>query len=230
MKRITFKLLFAVLLGTLTLSSCLKDNDYEPVPHAVLTMVNAFTGTNSVGYFAENTNINTYGNIKYQHPDFRNLFVGNRRIRIIDEQQKVLVDSNFTFKDSLYYSSFIFGEQAKFDHILVEDASVTDLGSNTAYRFLHLSNSDAKVSVYIGSETEPVFSDRETEDATSQLTSKTFISKPAGTHKIVVKDEDGATIVEREFQFESKAYYSLVLIGEKDNANKPLYLGILKQY
>ncbi|TJZ62852.1 DUF4397 domain-containing protein [Sphingobacterium olei] len=232
MKLLNFKIFFTIVLGTILMSSCLKDKDYEPVPHAVLTMVNGYTEETGLAYFADNNRIPIpSGFLPYKGLErYRNLFVGNRRIRIVDKTQKAIIDTNYTFKDSTSYTSFVFGNAEATKHIITKDQSVDDLGNNAAVRFLHLSNITDEVSVYIGSDSEPIFTDRVTESATSPEENHLFIAKTTGKQNIVVKNTAGTTIIEREYDFKPGRYVSITLIGERDNTETPLYLAIAEQY
>ncbi|GGH27008.1 DUF4397 domain-containing protein [Sphingobacterium alkalisoli] len=232
MKLLNFKLLFTIVLGTIIMSSCLKDKDYEPVPHAVFTMVNGYTEDTKLAYYADNNRIPLpFGFLQYQEMErYRNLFVGNRRIRIVDESQKTIIDTNYTFKDSTSYTSFVFGNDEATEHIITEDQSVEDLGDETAVRFLHLSTIADEVSVYIGSDSEPVFAGRTTESASSPEENHLFVANTSGKQNIVVKNTDGTTIIEREYDFKPGRYLSIILVGERDNTETPLYLGIAEQY
>lgn len=232
MKLLNFKFLVTIVFGTVLMSSCLKDKDYEPVPHAVLTMINGYTENIGLAYYADNNRIPIpFGFLQYKGIErYRNLFVGNRRIRIIDEMQKTIIDTNYTFKDGTSYTSFVFGDAAATKHIITEDQSVDDLGNNTAVRFLHLSNIADEVSVYIGSDSEPVFIDRVTESATSPVENHLFIANASGKQNIVVKNAAGTPLIEREYDFKPGRYVSITLIGEPSNTDTPLYLGIAEQY
>lgn len=232
MKLLNFKLVLTIVLGAVLMSSCLKDKDYEPVPHAVFTMVNGYTGSKGLVYFADNNRVtNFYGYLPYKNSEnYKNLFIGNRRIRVVDEDQKAIIDTNYTFKDSTYYTSFVFGNAEETKHIITEDQSVDDLGNKAAVRFLHLSNITDEVSVYIGSDSEPVFTGRVTESATSPEENHLFIARTTGKQNIIVKNAAGTTIIEREYDLKPGRYQSIILVGERDNTETPLYLGIAEQY
>jgi hypothetical protein len=51
-----------------------------------------------------------------------------------------------------------------------------------------------------------------------------------GKHTIIVTDENDDTLFEREYTFETGIHYSLILIGDSNSTNTPLYLGVVPQY
>jgi len=215
------------------LSGCMKDKDQERIPEAVVTMVNGFVSSNGVTYAVDNTAIQySYNPLLYQKYDWFRLFPGNRRLRIFTDTEQLLSDETFTFKDSTYYTSFIYGWQDDVHHLLTEDKILDNLGDKSASRFFHLSPAEDKVNIYLDNKQTPLYTDRgyEGENATDESKANTaFVPQSSGKHTIIVTDKDNETLVEREYTFEKGRHYSLILIGDKSMA-RPLYLGVVSQY
>ncbi|WP_164122085.1 DUF4397 domain-containing protein [Sphingobacterium sp. xlx-130] len=236
MKTNTIKLFFIALLSVSVLSGCLKDNDdINNIPRATLTMVNAYTPSPYIMHMADNNNLqsaynplhyNTYG----VPPTF--LYTGNRKIKTISAENKTLIDTVYTFKDSSYYTSFVYGTAEKPKQIIAEDKEVENLGSKSALRFFHLANNTGKVNVYINSKETPIYSNRAIEGVLTgeNLAHATFVAQNSGKTNIIVTDESNNTLVERSVDLASGRYYSIILAGDKNSTERPLYLGVVAQY
>lgn len=236
MKTKTIKLFFTALLSVSILSGCLKDNDdINNIPKAAFTMVNAYSPASSIVHLADNSylvspsaplNYNQYTN----YPKF--LYTGNRKIKTISVDNKVLMDTVYTFRDSSYYTSFVFGTTDKPKQIIAEDIGVEDLNNKSALRFFHLANNTAKVNVYLNSKENPIYSNRTIEDVLigESIEHAKFIGQNSGTNNIIITDENGITLIERSFSFAQGKYYTIILTGDKNSQDKPLYIGIVEQY
>ena len=53
MKNYRFFNFIAIALAAFFLTSCLKDNDDQPIPGALFTMVNGYSDANAVIYYAD---------------------------------------------------------------------------------------------------------------------------------------------------------------------------------
>lgn len=228
--------LLRVLIGgflLISLNSCMKDEDYEEVPIAVVTMVNGFVSSNGVLYASDNNTIQySYAPLLYKQYDYFRIFPGSRRIRIFTDDNNQLVDETYTFKESTYYTSFVYGWQDAPQHLLSEDELLENLGDKSAFRFLHLSPSEDEVNVYLNNKETLLYTERvyegENEDEDSENT--TFVAQNSGKHTIIITDSNDETLIEREYTFEADTHYSIILIGESNSMARPLYLGIVKQY
>ncbi|WP_164108339.1 MULTISPECIES: DUF4397 domain-containing protein [Sphingobacterium] len=236
MKTNTIKLFFIALLSVSVLSGCLKDNDdINNIPRATLTMVNAYTPSPYIMHMADNNNLQSaYNPLQYNTygvpPTF--LYTGNRKIKTISAENKTLIDTVYTFKDSSYYTSFVYGTAEKPKQIIAEDKEVENLGSKSALRFFHLANNTGKVNVYINSKETPIYSNRAIEGVLTgeNLAHATFVAQNSGKTNIIVTDESNNTLVERSVDLASGRYYSIILAGDKNSTERPLYLGVVAQY
>lgn len=233
MKTVSKAKLWSLLIGgflLVSLNSCLKDKDYEEVPVAVVTMVNSYVSSNGVVYAADNNTIQyNYNPLPYQQYDFFRIFPGSRRIRIFTENNNQLVDETYTFKDSTYYTSFIYGWQEDVRHLMTEDQILENLGTQSGLRFLHLSPSEGKVNVYLDDKETLLYGERAYEGE-EESENTVFIPQSSGKHTLIITDEEDETLLEREYTFEEGRHYSIILIGDGNSMARPLYLGIVKQY
>lgn len=237
MKKFTVSRLAAYLLGLViigSLGSCMKDEDTN-YPQAVLTMVNGYVSTPGVMYAADNNNIhNSYNPLVYKSYDFTYLFPGSRRIRVFSPSNTTLTDETYTFKDSSYYTSFVFGKNDEVFQLIKEDVLLTDLGDQSALRFFHLSPSESKVNVYLNDTENPLAEDvsysGNPELTANEAVNEVFVAKESGTKTIIVQNEADETLLTREFTFEKGVHYSIILIGDSSSETTPLYIGVVTQY
>ena len=236
MKTQTIKLFFIALLSVSVLSGCLKDNDdINNIPRASLYMINAYTPTPSIYHMADNNYLQSphtpLAYSSYGIPP-ANLYAGNRKIKTVSSENKVLIDTVYTFKDRSSYSSFVFGTAEKPKQIIAEDQSVENLANKTGLRFFHLANNISKVNVYLNSKETPIYKDRVIEDVLTgeSLKNATFIAQNSGKTNIIITDESNNTLVERSENLEAGRYYSIILTGDKNSTKTPLYIGVVKQY
>jgi len=229
-------LLMAGLLVLATLNSCMKDDDYEEVPVGVVTTVNGYVSSNGVIYAVDNNTVqfNYDPLVQYKEYNAFRIFQGNRRFRIFTETEDPLVDETYNFKENTYYTSFVYGWQEDIRHLLTEDQLLESLGSESGMRFFHLSPSEGKVNVYLDNEETLLYGEREYEggDNSEEVEDNdhaTFVAQSSGKHTIIITDEAGETLVEREYTFKQGWHYSIILIGD-DSMARPLYIGIVEQY
>ncbi|ERJ57537.1 DUF4397 domain-containing protein [Sphingobacterium paucimobilis] len=235
MKTQTIKLFFIALLSVSVLSGCLKDNDnINDLPRAFLLMVNAYTPSPSVIHVVDNNNLQSWHDpLKYStyRPAPGYLYVGNRKIKTISPENKVLIDTVYTFKDKSTYTSFVFGTAEQPKQIITDDKAIENLGDKAALRFFHLANNTPKVNVYLDSKETPIYSNREIE---SELTGENakhanFTAQKSGKINIIITDENNNTLIEKSKDLVAGRYYSIILTGDKNSTEKPLYIGLIEQ-
>ena len=237
MKKFTAMRLATYLLGLMiigSLGSCMKDEDTD-YPQAVFTMVNGYVSTPGVMYAADNNTIhNTYNPLAYKSYDFTYLFPGSRRIRVFSPSNTTLVDDTYTFQDSSYYTSFVFGKNDEVVQLIREDLLLTDLGDQAALRFFHLSPSESKINVYLDDTSNPLAENASYAGDPVLLvngpTHEAFVAKESGAKTIIVQNEADETLLTREFTFEKGVHYSIILIGDSTSESTPLYIGVVTQY
>ncbi len=235
MKTQTIKLFFIALLSVSVLSGCLKDNDnINDLPRAFLLMVNAYTPSPSVIHAVDNNNLQSwYDPLKYStyRPAPGYLYVGNRKIKTILPENKVLIDTVYTFKDKSTYTSFVFGTSEQPKQIITDDKAIENLGNKAAVRFFHLANNTPKVNVYLDTKESPIFSNREIEGELSGENAKhaDFTAQKSGKINIIITDENNNTLIEKSKDLIAGKYYSIILTGDKNSTEKPLYIGFVEQ-
>lgn len=223
----------AIALAALFLTSCLKDNDDQPIPAALLTMVNGYTDANAVIYFADGGPL--------QNPNYPlgfksyaqiGLFTGARRIAVSAEYNTKLTDTTVTIKDSTIYTSFLFGTKSKPVQVITTDRINKDIkNTESGLRFFNLAEGTDLVSLKIGDQTSPSeWTNRAQETQNSASAHQGFIAQKSGTFTVTARDKAGKTIATRsDIKLVEGYYYSLILIGKANDEKKPLYIGLVAQ-
>ncbi|HLS94844.1 hypothetical protein BC792_102109 [Sphingobacterium allocomposti] len=230
MKKISIQLLGTLLFSLVFFAGCLKDEDRVPVPAGFMTFVNAFTSPEGLYYQIDGRTLNAgYAPIMFRGYSTASLYVGNRNLRAMSaSQNKTIVDSTITVRDSTAYSSFVYGTPAQPKFAMTQDKVIDNLGDKTAFRFFNLANGVSEVSLFIGDSSTPAFADRPVETGASAVQHQTFVAKESGSFRLEVRDADGNKIAERDsYNFTRGYYYSILLIGTKEDNSMPLYIGVI---
>lgn len=223
----------AIALAAFFLTSCLKDNDDQPIPAALLTMVNGYTDANAVIYFADGGSL--------QNPNYPlgfksyaqiGLFTGARKITVSAEYNTKLTDTTVTIKDSTIYTSFLFGTKSKPVQVITTDRINKDIkNTESGLRFFNLAEGTDLVSLKIGDQASPSeWTNRAQETQNSASAHQGFIAQKSGTFTVTARDKSGKTIATRsDIKLVEGYYYSLILIGKANDEKKPLYIGLVAQ-
>lgn len=232
-------LIIACMAGVALLSSCLKDEDVQPIPAAGLTMVNSFIESQSVIYGIDGRAIqNNFSPLTYRHYGFIEVYArSNRRLEVYasgNQNQIQLVDTTFAVRDSVFYSSFVYGTGNMPQHFLTEDrvpAGTTDPTAIAAVRFFNLANTPHRVTLKIG-ETDPVpaFGNRPTETPQSGKAGEDFVVVPTGTYEVTVEDEDGTTLASRTGIALSAGSYTTIFLTGAEATPGSYYVGVARQW
>lgn len=229
MNKHNITLLFVFLFSTFILSSCLKDDLESPnVPQAGFTMINVHSGSSYIIHRADNNFIQTMNNpLLYKGINFVYLYPGNRKIQTIDPDNNVIVDTTYTVKDSLLYTSLVYTKtNNKVGQRMVEDSLLNNLESNSAYRFINLSHDKVTVDLFIG---DNLISDNQAYDGDALVANNyKFKSTETGTKRITVKNQAGQTLAEKDVNLRAHLHYSMVFI--KNTANDDYELFVYEQY
>jgi len=178
----------AIALAAFFLTSCLKDNDDQPIPAALLTMVNGYTDANAVIYFADGGPL--------QNPNYPlgfksyaqiGLFTGARRIAVSAEYNTKLTDTTVTIKDSTIYTSFLFGTKAKPVQVITTDRINKDIkNTESGLRFFNLAEGTDLVTLKIGDQASPSeWTNRAQETQNSASAHQGFIAQKSGTFTVI---------------------------------------------
>lgn len=229
MKTNIFKLLTTLVIGAFLLSSCLKDDLQSPrIPQAGFSMVNIFSSSTFLINKADNNYIQTMNNpLRFKEINFIYLYPGNRNLETFDDKNNLILDSTFTIKDSLLYTSFIFNKTKDLAaQQLVEDKLLNTDESNAAFRFLNFSYDKLKIDLY--SDDKKIIEDRNFDGNALNLENFQFTNIHSGEHTFVVKDKNNLPIIQKEVNLKSHIHYSLMLI--KNSLNDQYELLITDQY
>ena len=228
-----FKTLVLILFGIITLSSCMKENDnaYDNIRAAGLTMINAYTKSEHVMHYLDNRNVQSTP-LPYNSIDYANVFPGNRRLRIASENNATLIDTMLSIQDTIFYTSIVYNYNDAAKIKVAKDLGLKDLASNAAIRFFHVSPLNNSVNVYLD-DTQTAFYENVAPEGLGSADLRNnddFKKVSSGAKKIIITDRSGNKLIERDYDFKAQKYYSILLVGEKDSATKPLRISIAEQY
>lgn len=229
MNKHIFKLFFISLFSTFMLSSCLKDDLNSPnVPQAGFTMINVHSASDFIIHRADNNLIQTMNNpLRFKGINFVYLYPGNRKIQTIDADNKIIVDSTYSIKDSLLYTSFVYTKALnKVGQRMIEDALLPNLETNSAFRFLNLAHDKINVDLFIGD--TQTLDNRAYDGETFVANNYKFTSNATGNKRITVKNQAGQVLAEKEVDMKVRMHYSIVLI--KNTTNNDYEILVYEQY
>lgn len=229
MRKNKFYIFVCFIIGSFLLSSCLKDDEYTPVPVAGLTMVNGYTGDQGVIYYIGHRAVEP---LMYKTFSGVNVVEGNRNIMVRGlNSSNPLIDTTVAVLDSTYYTSFVFGTSEVPKHFITEDKAV-DLSTNqVGIRFFNVGEVNGNVSLQIGDqEAKPSFQNRPVDNQASATEHQEFLSQGSGTFTLTVKDASGNVLATREsVKMDAGRYYTLILLGRPNDDSTPFYIGVIEQ-
>ena len=243
MKKLSLQFGLLLAISLISFSSCLKDNDGPPndsIAGGIMYFVNAYPdaphglvytlGGRMVGnpYTGEPMVLDYR---TYSHPQL--LYPGNRELVITgyNLDQEVIIDTTLAIKVDTVYTSFVYGTTEERKFAMTQDRTIENLGENeSGIRFLNLAEGVESVNLLIEGEEEPLFTDRPIETGASVVENQDFQAHNSGTYTFKVTDSEGNELVVRDdaSQLESRYYYTIMLTGKKDDADTPLYIGVIK--
>src|SRR5690606_502755 len=162
-------------------------------------------------------------------------YPGEHRFEVYSTyEENRLVDTTVAIKDSVYYSSIVFGTHDNPRHFITEDRipqGVDNPAAIAAVRFYNLANTDRRMTLQIG-DLEPIatFINRPTETSDSGKDGEEFIQVPTGTYTLRVVDEDGEVVATRSEKLDLSAgsYVSIFLTGDEREPTT-FYVGRVRQ-
>ncbi|MCC9043248.1 hypothetical protein LNQ81_11260 [Myroides sp. M-43] len=237
MKKI-FSLLSTAFLSVL-LFSCSTDDNYDDLSNLVggFTMVNAYESDAAVLYVADGRPVqNPYYPLFYQSVGYVNLWQGIRNIDVLGSISNKRLTSNIQkIESQKFYTSFIGGSSKKVIHFITEDQikKINPLNGTkqSGVRFFNLSSDDVTATVEFDDKIlVKEFEARVQDDEKTAIKTQEFSTVESKTYMISIKDKEGKVLVTRDkVIFNPSQYYSIILIGSKDNKEKPYYIGIINQ-
>lgn len=150
----TIRTTIAALFLTITLTSCLKDNDYEPVQLAGLSLINAVPSTELLDVYADN-NRTTNADFGFgTKVDYINAYIGSRNITVTRKNTTIpLYSERFTLENQVGYSLFVIDQLASVKLLMIKDNLSAPAAGKAKIRFVHVSP-DAPL-LYLGVEGNP---------------------------------------------------------------------------
>lgn len=231
--------LLVVLFLSFTVFSCSSDDDYIDLSeHAGgFTMVNAFESDDAVFYVADGRPVQSpYYPLPYRGVGYVNLWQGNRLINVygINKTKPIAVTTK-KITSGQFYTSFIGGDESNVIHFITDDSvkkvSPLNESKQSGVRFFNLSSDNVVATVQFNDKTViKEFENRVQDSETTAVQTQDFNALDSNTYVITVKDKDGKVLAIREdVVFKPSQFYSIILIGAKDNVKKPYYIGVINQ-
>ncbi|MEK6494419.1 hypothetical protein [Myroides odoratimimus] len=231
--------LLVVLFLSFTVFSCSSDDDYIDLSeHAGgFTMVNAFESDDAVFYVTDGRPVQSpYYPLPYRGVGYVNLWQGNRLINVYGiNKTKPIAATNKKITSGQFYTSFIGGDESNVIHFITDDSvkkvSPLNEGKQSGVRFFNLSSDNVVATVQFNDKTViKEFENRVQDSETTAVQTQDFNALDSNTYVITVKDKDGKVLAIREdVVFKPSQFYSIILIGAKDNVKKPYYIGVINQ-
>lgn len=230
MKKFSIRLLLCSIVGLLAFNSCLKDdNDNTPIPNGLMVYVNAFPEEDALHYYVDGRSIsNNLAPVAYKSYTATRLFTGKRNLKVTPYHSNItIIDSTLTIKDSIAYTSFVYGTKEVPVFAVAEDKGIQGLGNKFGLRYFNLANKTEGTNLFVGDDTEALFSNRALETGESVVTNQAFVATETTKSNLIVKDNAGKELAKREFTFQKGRYYTIMLTGVKDDPKTPLYIGVI---
>lgn len=237
MKRV-FSFLSALVLSA-TLFSCSNDDNYADVSNLVggYTMVNGYESDAAVVFGADGRAIqNPYYPLPYQTVGYANLWQGTRLLTVNNAYSlKEISNQTKKIENQQFYTSFVGGNAKKVVNFITDDkvARATPLNEvkQAGVRFFNLSSDEVIATVQFNE--KPLlkeFVNREQDSEITAIVTQEFKGIEANTYSISVTDKQGKVLATRDnVILKPSQFYSLILIGSKDNKDKPYHIGLINQ-
>jgi hypothetical protein len=231
MKKLNWIIAFVV--GIAFLSSCLDGDEPQPVPAGGMTFINAYGDADRLLYRLDGNTVQEYFNpLPYRNFGFALLYAReNRSLEIYASAEDRIADTTFTVRDSLYYSSIVYGTHEDPKHFITEDRvpeGTADPTTIAAVRFFNLANTAHRVTLRIGdADPLPAFRDRPMETPATGKAGENFIPVPTGAYALSVVNEDGETLATRDIEIEAGVYSSIFLTGDEGDPST-YYIGVVR--
>ena len=204
--------LLVLFLGTVSFSSCLKDDgDNTQVPVAGLMAFNLAPDASAIGFMLSGNNLTSspLGYTNYTG-GYMGIFTGPRSITAFDALTgNTLTSSDYTFDQDKYYSLFLVGDTA-YQNVVVKDNIDTLPGtSGVAYvRYINAITGDVIPAVKISQNGSDVVNDNADFGSVSDFTAVT-------PGQIVININSGDTLqADRTITVEERKVYTALLIGK----------------
>lgn len=229
----------SVFMLSLFLLGCSSDDNYTDVSNVVggYTMVNAYESEGAVVFAADGRPIqNPYYPLAYQMVGYVNLWEGSRLLTVHGARSnKMLANKTKKIENKQFYTSFIGGNEKKVVNFITEDrvAKATPLNDakQSGVRFFNLSSDEVIATVEFNE--KPLikeFKERPQDSEATVQNTQEFKALESNMYKVTIKDKDGKELVTKDnVKLEASRFYSIILIGSKDNSEKPYYIGLVNQ-
>ncbi|GAA4140823.1 hypothetical protein GCM10022216_20270 [Sphingobacterium kyonggiense] len=221
-------ILFVLIAGIFSLTSCLKDDEGTYPDAAGVAVVNAYPIESNLYFLIGGRELPNYAG---QYKTYTGFYAipGNKNFKVFNGlSNELLIDTTMNFVDSLSYATFVYGEAGKPMFLRAKDEALKDLGTKSAARFFHFGNKAGKVNLSIDNQDITAFKNRVRESSQTVENTEKFQVVNSGTYTITVTDETGRQLVKKEnVEFQAGKYVNIMLLGTLDDNKFPLELGVI---
>ena len=245
MKKLSLQVYAVLLIGLVSFSSCLKDDDngdYNNMPSAgLMFFVNSYPDSEALLYRLDGNivaNPLSGAPMKLDYQMFSGaqwLYPGKRYLTVTgyNANEQVLIDTAINIKTGQGYSSFIYGDKEEPLFAMTEDNPIDKKAGESGIRFLNLANGIGPVNLYIEGQEEPLYTERPIETGASTVEHEDFQPQKDGVYTFIVTDAEGNELARREYKNEDNgngllsSYYTIMLVGNANDEINPLYIGVV---
>lgn len=198
------------IVALFSLTSCLDDNDVEPVSVAYVSIYHFSPDAPDIDVELDDRLI---FNQALEYTDFSSylrFYPGNRELTFTPyNANNILVDTTYEFMAEKAYSVFVSGENANLSTLILEDKIETPATGKALVRFIQLAPDAAAVDLFLNEETSPLVADR------AFMESSEFQSLDANKYDLNVKAVSGTeTLVSvDQTEFKEGGVYSIIMRG-----------------
>lgn len=194
----------------LSLSSCLDDENIDPVPVALVSFFHASPNAPDLDVLLDDQRLFNQP-LKYtDYFSYRRFYTGNRDLSFnAHNASNVLTDTSYNFQADKAYSVFVINELDALSTLIVQD-SVDTLNEGKAWiRMIHLSPDGPAVNLTVGDASTPTFANQQYRQAAG------FIEVDADDYTMRLTAATGGAVLATvpETELRSRGIYTVVVRG-----------------
>ncbi|MES2829142.1 MAG: DUF4397 domain-containing protein [Bacteroidota bacterium] len=156
------KAIITALAVTITLSSCMKDDDFTPQPVSGLSIIHAIPGTEKLDFYVDNNKANSSFDLSYTDKiDYLNLFPGKRQFSVTRKGvQTQLKSESHTLDPNSGYSAFIGGSLESLSLLVLKDDLTAPATGKARIRFVNLSPDAPALNLAVAGKETDIFTNK----------------------------------------------------------------------
>lgn len=157
----TYRTIIAALFLTVSLTSCLKDKDYEPVQIAGLSLINAVPSSELLDIYADNNRASVTDFGFGTKLNYVNAFAGSRNITVTKKGSNVsLYAERFTLEQQNGYSLFVIDPLTNVKLLMLKDNLTAPSTGKAKIRFVHVAPDAPALNLTLTGNTTNLFAEK----------------------------------------------------------------------